>query len=102
MDQKTLTALKGSIAKWQAIVDGTGVDHGSSNCPLCQLFRYSNDYNAGGNCEGCPVAEEVEDTCCDSTPYQEYATADDFDDKEAMATAAKKELEFLKSLLPKG
>jgi hypothetical protein len=38
MDEKTLEALKGSIRKWEAIVDGTGEDDGADNCPLCHMF----------------------------------------------------------------
>src|SRR5262245_41236356 len=33
MDDETLEALNGSIAKWQAIVGGTGEDEGAENCP---------------------------------------------------------------------
>ena len=38
MNRKTLTALKGSIKKWEKIVAGTGSDNGYQNCPLCALF----------------------------------------------------------------
>jgi len=38
MDAETMAALKGSIAKWEAIVAGAGKDFGASNCPLCRKF----------------------------------------------------------------
>src|SRR5947209_6256825 len=49
MEAATLQALKGSIAKWEKIVAGTGADGGRADCPLCSLF-YEYD------CAGCPVA----------------------------------------------
>lgn len=39
MEAETLIALQGSIAKWQAIVDGTGTEQGPANCPLCLKFN---------------------------------------------------------------
>ncbi len=109
MDTETLTALRGSIAKWEAIVAGKGVDLGADNCPLCRRF---NDYvnpNAGRFCAGCPVALEAGLPRCEGTPYDRYQAAEeamcDNEDEagyheNAMAAAAKDELAFLKSLLP--
>ena len=57
MDTKTLTALKGSIAKWEAIVAGTGEDRGTENCPLCAAF-----YHHPKHCEGCPVERSTGQT----------------------------------------
>lgn len=98
MNAKTLKALKGSIAKWQAIVAGTGEDHGPDNCPLCQLF---NDLPHGG-CGGCPVAERTGLDGCAGTPYQAW---DDLfgvkADTPELKKAARAELAFLKSLLPR-
>ena len=107
MDDKTLTALKGSIAKWDAIADGTGADRGIDNCPLCALF-----YNH--NCDGCPVYEKTEYEDCQNSPYEQwqhdyrsecgiyptgagggaYATTD------SLKALARKEADFLRSLLP--
>lgn len=101
MDAETLEALKGSIAKWEAIVAGTGTDEGPGNCPLCQMFIDNF------KCSGCPVAQAVNDHGCGSTPYDLYSQADEeweLDEAERsanMAAAAKAELDFLKSLLPK-
>lgn len=87
MTPETLTALRGSIAKWEAIVNGTGQDKGTKNCPLCQMF-----FNVTGNCDGCPVKESSGQSGCDGTPYDHY-------DRD-MPEIAEEELEFLKSLLP--
>jgi hypothetical protein len=62
MDDKTRAALEGSIAKWQAIVDGTGEDHGPWDCPLCTLYwRY--------DCLDCPVYDKAGRRKCRGTPY---------------------------------
>ena len=87
MDERTLTALQQSIKKWEKRAAG---EHdgkiGTDGCPLCQLFYHSA-------CFGCPVYEKTEATCCDDTPYPDYA-ADRTD------ANAKRELDFLRSLLP--
>lgn len=93
MDAKTLIALRGSIAKWEGIVQGTVKDEGPDNCPLCLLF-YNDD------CEGCPVSEATGETCCDDSPYPIYwGIANGQRDGDPVA-AAQAELDFLKSLLP--
>jgi hypothetical protein len=109
MDEKTRKALEGSIAKWQAIVDGTGKDNGTDNCPLCRMFHSDFNYCEGAEeCTGCPVAEEVQDSNCVGTPYYAWTKANSFaDDKPWSAVtdeqkqAAQKELDFLISLRPK-
>jgi hypothetical protein len=92
MNAETLAALRGSIAKWQAIVDGTGEDNGAENCPLCQMFR--TDKNL---CTGCPVAEKTGRPFCWGSPYRDFVESES--DKDALI-AAKAELAFLQSLLP--
>lgn len=101
MDARTLRALKGSIRKWQRIVAGTGADRGTDNCPLCAEFLVGLKC-----CVGCPVREATALPGCVGTPYQKWgqlfghaypfrATS-----KKKIA-AAKAELKFLQSLLPK-
>lgn len=95
MGDLTLEALKGSIAKWEAIVAGTGTDQGPDNCPLCHLFWESG-------CDLCPVWRSTGMSACRSTPYQEY---DDASYNYGVASpqakaAAQAELDFLRSLLP--
>jgi hypothetical protein len=91
MDERTLTALKGSIAKWEAIVDGTGEDKGPENCPLCGLFN--NQVNPWNFCVGCPVRAATGVKLCENTPYVAY-------DDDPTTANAQAELNFLKSLLP--
>ena len=107
MNAKTLTALKGSIKKWEAIVAGKGADEGSGNCPLCNVFITSS-------CRGCPVSERVGNVGCGGTPYAEWdylmsregaygkkGIADVSSDKVPLARSyAEAELKFLQSLLP--
>lgn len=102
MNAKTLTALKGSIDKWQKIVDGTGVDDGALNCPLCRLFD--------DTCEKCPVAIKSGKSNCDNTPYPKWRdhqksihyASDDWTVKCCWCRQfAEEELEFLKGLLPR-
>jgi hypothetical protein len=106
MDADTLTALRGSIAKWQAIVDGTGIDDGVNNCPLCQKFNgevlgrddepLDEDCEGAWVCRGCPVAEATNRDHCGGTPYVAYCC-----DGKTRSRAIT-ELDFLISLLPPG
>lgn len=105
MNAKTLKALKGSIAKWEAIVAGTGTDEGPNNCPLCQLFFGDLMVRDEGDCVECPVMQKTGQKYCKGTPYVEW---DDMTgDYESVAdtiervNAARAELAFLKSLLPR-
>jgi hypothetical protein len=93
-------AIDGSIAKWQAIVDGTGSDQGVWNCPLCGLFY---EYK----CFGCPISTFAQASSCDNTPYRkrwaklftvfEQGTQMYADTPERLK-AAKAELAFLEEL----
>lgn len=97
-----LQALKGSIRKWKLIVDGKGDDNGTHNCPLCRRYFKVT-------CEGCPVAAASNCYDCNNTPYNLWAILHNakglkrpfkvFD--VTTRNAAKAELAFLKSLLPK-
>ena len=106
IDRKTLAALKKSIAHWERLASGhrkRGEWIGPHQCALCKLF-------IADECEGCPVAEETGYSYCDGTPYeivQTYVDARFLVDRESILnsqefkSAARKELRFLKSLLPK-
>ena len=106
MDQRTLTALQGSIAKWQAIVDGTGTDEGTANCPLCAAFYYTQGEDDDGQyfdeCFECPVYEHVGKSACQGTPLDAAAQIlkRGFADTSAKVAAAQAELAFLQTLLP--
>jgi hypothetical protein len=100
MDAKTLEALEGSIAKWQAIVAGTGTDKGAADCPLCQIFIIPNS-----SCKGCPVYEKTKYSVCKQTPYTNqwlptiHSPFMQVTEEQRIA-AAQAELDFLISLLP--
>jgi len=103
MDAKTLKALKGSIKKWEKIVEGTGVDKGEDNCPLCKI--------CGWNCKDCPVVMTGEaKEGCRGSPYSdwvEHQSEEHWEKEESKVYCptckelAQKELDFLRSLLPK-
>lgn len=104
MNAETLNALQGSIAKWEAIVAGTGSDKGWRNCPLCQLFNNPNE-DREYTCGGCPVVAAVGATECEDTPYYEWVDIFGMLElKEANTperqALAQQELDFLRSLLP--
>jgi len=62
LSKRAEKALSGSIKKWTKIVNGTGVDKGIANCPLCKLY-HNND------CVSCPVRRYTGHIFCRSTPY---------------------------------
>ncbi len=106
MDADTLAALRGSIAKWEGIINGTEVDKGVINCPLCQMFVMPTDY-----CEGCPVYAVTSRQGCRKTPYDHWHAVNPWPQQhidwraaetEDHIVAAKAERDFLKSLLPPG
>ena len=97
MNKRTLTALKGSIRKWQRIVAGKGRDKGADNCPLCKLFYHKF-------CRGCPVSKASDEIACIGTPYSDWSLARNHQgiaDTLNRKRLAQAELDFLKSLLPK-
>jgi hypothetical protein len=104
MKSKTLTALRGSIRKWEAIIHNGGLDKGTKNCPLCQKF-FKN------GCYGCPVSHDKEMSGCIGTPYNAWLTHQESShyrrsigvNKIKCAECrriAKRELAYLKRLLP--
>ena len=116
MDERTLKALRGSIVKWEAIVDGSGVDKGVNNCPLCKEFEAIPDPDDDEQdcCYGCPVADKVGYTGCEGTPYTHWAehhNSKHFNPDLNLLSRqiqcpdcipfAQAELDFLRSLLPK-
>lgn len=105
MDERTLTALKGSIAKWEGIVAGTIEDLGCDNCPLC--LEFNEDYvDIEQTCGGCPVYRATGRTACQGTPYGDWSRARMLADNARSAVtpelkmAAQAEVDFLRSLLP--
>lgn len=103
MDERTLTALRGSIKKWDDIVAGTGRDESSDNCPLCVEFNTDTSL-----CDECPVAIATGEYLCQGTPYMKWARLFHCRPLPWVAkepqqkAAAQAELDFLRSLLPEG
>lgn len=103
LSKEGIEALKGSIKKWEGIVAGTTVDQGIRNCPLCMMF----------DCKECPVYMATGQENCNGTPYQEWTKHQDEKGEgggspegrvvhcPTCRALAGKEVEFLKSLLPK-
>ena len=109
MDDRTLRALQGSIAKWQAIVQGIGTDEGCTNCPLCiEFFDTTGETDDGevqvDECFECPVFKFTGETGCEGTPHSAAWDAlggrGKLANTPAKVAAARAELEFLQSLLP--
>ena len=108
MNSETLKALKNSIKKWTAIVQSTEAEErGVFNCPLCRLFH-------SHQCAGCPVKEKTGMHGCQCSPYNAWdnhheilhnkdvgESTSRYEDCPECLSLAKKEVEFLKGLLPK-
>lgn len=103
MDHKTLQALKESIVKWDRNAEATCASDAhvyGDTCALCTVHYMDN-------CSGCPVAEAVNDTECNNSPWEvaidEYLAWKCHDrHAPAFRAAAKAEADFLRSLLPEG
>lgn len=105
MDERTLTALQGSIEKWKAIEAGTGADDGWRNCPLCQLFNHPFDERRSLGCRGCPVYATTRLQGCEGTPYEPWSVSSyglypRVAQGAKLIAIAREEREFLESLLP--
>lgn len=99
MDSNTLQALQESIIKWEKnYANPLQAKIGSKDCPLCQIFNAPGEYN---ECKGCPI-NDVTNYGCYNTPYEEFYYVFTYSPVESkLKILARKELEFLKSLLPK-
>lgn len=109
MDKATLAALKKSIKHWEENVAAKTSDEANpygNSCALCDIFLVNN------RCDGCPVKASTGWDGCVDTPwaaaekaYQHWDLARKFARKKVhhryWVVAATRELEFLRSLLPK-
>lgn len=93
-------ALQGSIAKWEAIVAGTGVDGGYRDCPLCKVF-----YRRPDQCFGCPVTVHTGEHNCVESPYARWLNYRTFEAGQERKPSdlgdfklAQAELDFLRML----
>ena len=101
-----MTPLEGSIKKWEDIVEGSGEDESTENCPLCEEY-----IDLDLKCEGCPVSNYTGYTFCGESPYAAWDThLTEFHGKvlpfgkvkgcKTCDDLAQAELDFLKSLRP--
>ena len=106
MDDRTLTALRQSIEKWERNAVAETPDDfatGAETCALCDLFYWKD------GCNGCPVKERTGQWGCRGTPYlaadgaryEWSACPSDTTRRDAARAAARAEVAFLRSLLPK-
>ena len=111
MKNEALEALKKSIIKWEKIAKSTKEkDLGGYNCGLCGLF-------VDVACVGCPIYSKTKKKYCKDTPFIEWShhaqlhgRNDTYFDKglrreprcKECLGLVREELNFLKSLLPKG
>jgi hypothetical protein len=113
VEAETLAALKASIARWERNVAARtpkGAATNAAHCPLCHLFNNYEESKYGDVCVGCPVRADTGVAYCASTPYVaavrllriwgEYPT--DMTRRDDFRNAARCEVGYLKSLLPKG
>jgi len=119
--KRALAALKASIAAYEKRRDFTfeQIEHaeankwdernapGRSGCPLCTEFYPPFPAKP---CVGCPVSRKTGYDGCYGTPYQEaryawdqvLASRGDKLDMDNWKARAQEEINFLRSLLPKG
>ena len=100
MDAATKEALTKSIEHWRRLSDGTRMDGegiSQSECALCKRF-----FSKATGCASCPVRIKTGAPFCTNSPYDRATEVRKFGlDSEEFKAAAKLELEFLESLLPK-
>ena len=121
MNKETLVALQKSIKRWKKFASRKEIVYhigmGAKNCPLCNLFNLSRELHEINSdpCKGCPVKKRTKKPYCYHTPYgiasECYYNWEDAERNESVRladilqikfkAAAKKEVEFLESLLPK-
>ena len=106
MNTRTLRALEDSIKHWEDNVLSAKASEyfrlGANVCPLCRLFNIDREMA----CEGCPVKDQTGEAFCRETPYAAvYNARSRFypgsKPNQDLIDACEKELDFLKSLLPK-
>jgi hypothetical protein len=107
MTNTALQALKGSIKHWEELAAGYGGVFNTPSSPYCPLCKhFIRDV-----CRGCPVREKTQAPLCQNSPFSSIQSMWDKDlitpkndykylKSKVFKAAAKKELEFLESLLP--
>ena len=99
-------ALRSSIAHWKRMLAGKERPGEAPNgwwCSLCELF----DEGGHGECSACPVRQKTGQRCCLGSPYWRaneayHARGSGYPDAEReWKAAAKRQIAFLESLLPR-
>src|SRR3990167_7710473 len=114
MNKATLAALRESIKHWEKNVAAKtpkGANPYGASCALCAKFAISDRTPLTDICRGCPVMEKTGQTNCFDTPWmgavkaydrwRSYSESENVPFKQKWVLAARAELTFLKSLLPK-
>ena len=99
----TKKALLASIEHWRELEQAKDLNHvllGRTSCALCQRFGFPCERTTPKTTELCPVAKASGWKCCQNTPYSDAYEADQIEDLPAFRAAARREREFLESLLP--
>lgn len=106
MNAKTLKALKASIRHWERMANGKSIQGEGVTweyCELCKMFLSIDLFPNREDCRLCPVKLRTGRRHCDRTPWRAASLAwHNGANSEEFMKAARKELTFLKSLLPKG
>ena len=110
METATAKALEKSIAHWQknlnCAMDAADVtewkrlggSYDELDCALCKLFGKLS----GGICTSCPVKLRTGISFCNRTPYWGVLDRAASGDILGLRMTCKRELDFLKSLIPNG
>lgn len=100
MTKRALTALKESINHWEEMVKNGWENERpyARNCSLCVEFSIGMTHDE--RCLGCPVQHKTGEKYCFGTPFYTAENAFNSDRLGTFKHHAKREVEFLKSLLP--
>ena len=109
MNLKTLTALRASIKHWEENFAAETPEYASTrgeDCALCRMFFDQGPETP--ECAGCPVSEKTGRTVCYGSPYhcaasnlKHWGSFPSNENREQWRKAARDEVRFLRSLLPK-
>lgn len=104
ISKRAMKALEGSIEKWRKIDEEGGMDAGTENCPLCELY-----FIIWNGCERCPIKMKTTKKECIGTPHPKWCDhqkkvhnisvkAGKVSDCSTCTRLARAELKFLRDL----
>ncbi len=97
--KKDIKLTRGSIKKWESVKDGTIMELGGNNCPLCREYIYRLQIG----CKECPIYLRTGKVNCFGTPYEDWGVCDNGCDEYPYCDECNdvigKELKFLHELL---